>query len=243
MRAINQDCFGIATLPEPPRIKGVRRREKNATLAVICDGMGGAEGGEIASFLAKDAFIEKMEEKTAREVCEALKEALVHANSVVYGRAEGEHSLHGMGSTMVAAVAYKSMLALLSVGDSRAYLWHDGYLLLLTHDHSYVQNMIDEGRMSPEEARKSPRKHLITRAVGIGASVEGDVFYCSWEEGDKLLLCTDGLDTVSENELSVVLSEDAPPEKITEKLIDMAIMRGSRDNLTALLIENTKENP
>lgn len=243
VRAVNQDCFESVYLPSPPRIKGSHNRAREALLAVVCDGMGGARAGDLASRLATDAFVEKMKEKTSREACEALKNALSHANSAVYGRAEGEASLRGMGSTLISALAYEDTLALLSVGDSRAYLWHEGHLLLLTHDHTYVQGMIDAGKMSPEEARKSPCRNLITRAVGTRPSVEGDALYCAWEEGDRLLLCTDGLSTLTEGELAMALSLDASPREIAEKLIDMAIMRGSEDNLTALLIENAKENP
>ena len=242
-RAVNPDCFRIQALSEPPRIKGVRKREPEALLAVVCDGMGGARGGEVASCLASDVFIEKMKQKTAKDALGAMKEALVAANAAVYRRGCEEEALCGMGSTMVAAVAYGEMLAVLSVGDSRIYLWHEGSLVLLTHDHSYVQSMVDAGKMSAEEARYSIHRNIITRAVGTRHRVEGDISYFSWEEGDRLLLCTDGVTgALREEEISAVLSEQPDAKETVQALIDMAIASGSEDNLTALLIENKKEN-
>ena len=247
-RAINQDYFRTEVLTPPPRIKGARKREETAFLAVVCDGMGGTKGGEVASHLAADALIknliEKAKQKPSRDALGALADALEYANGAVYNAALQNEALRGMGSTMVAALAYAGALAILSVGDSRIYLWHAGHLLLLTHDHSYVQSMVDAGRMSPLEARRSRHRNLITRAVGTRPSVEADISYCCWEEGDKLLLCTDGIvGAVDEGEISSILSEDIPTEHTVERLIDTAVSRGCEDNLTALLIENTKENP
>ena len=243
-RATNQDCFLSAVLPHPPKLRGVRKREKNAFLAVVCDGMGGARGGEIASQLAVNTFIEKMKEETQRDALGALEEALSSANGAVYGAAEENESLRGMGSTMVAVLAYERALALLNVGDSRIYLWHAGHLLLLTRDHSYVQAMVDAGKMSAEEARYSLHKNVITRAVGTRPTVLGDIAYSYWEEGDRLLLCTDGVSGVlSDADIAAVLSADMPIERAARELIEKAVLCGSEDNLTALLIENTKENP
>ena len=113
----------------------------------------------------------------------------------------------------------------------------------MTHDHSYVQQLVDAGQMSAEEARRSAHKNLITRAVGIGAHVTGDTAYCFWEEGDKLLLCTDGLSgALSEGEICRILSEESSAEHTVKTLIDAALSSGSQDNVTALLLVNTKEN-
>ncbi len=243
-RASNQDFFASAVLSQPPRLRGVRKREKTALLAVVCDGMGGAKGGEIASHLAIDTFIEKMKEETQRDALGALEDALAAANSAVYSAAEENDALRGMGSTMVAALAYGRALALLNVGDSRIYLWHAGHLLLLTHDHSYVQVLVDAGKMSAEEARHSLQRNVITRAVGTRSAVLGDIAYSYWEEGDRLLLCTDGVSGVlSETDIAAVLSADMPIDRAARELVAKAVSCGSEDNLTALLIENTKENP
>ena len=243
-RASNQDHFSSATISQPPKLRGVKKREKNALLAVVCDGMGGASGGEVASHLAVNTFMEKMKEESPRDALGALEDALSAANAAVYAAAEENEALRGMGSTMVAALAYGRALALLNVGDSRIYLWHAGHLLLLTHDHSYVQAMVDAGKMSAEEARYSLHKNVITRAVGTRSAVLGDIAYSYWEEGDRLLLCTDGVSGVlSDADIAEVLSADIPIERAARELVDKAVNLGSEDNLTALLIENTKENP
>ena len=243
-RPSNQDYFDSAPLPLPPKLRGVKKREENALLAVVCDGMGGVRGGEIASHLATSTFIEKMKEETQRDALGALEDALSAANGAVYSAAEENEALRGMGSTMVAALVYERALAILNVGDSRIYLWHAGHLLLLTHDHSYVQAMVDAGKMSADEARYSLQRNVITRAVGTRPAVFGDVAYSSWEEGDRLLLCTDGVSGVlSDADIAEVLSADMPIERAARELTEKAVLRGSEDNLTALLIENTKENP
>ena len=178
----------------------------------------------------------------AKDAESAMTPALAAANRAVFEEANAKESLQGMGTTMVCALAYSDRLALMHVGDSRIYLWHAGHLLLLTHDHSYVQQLVDAGRMSAEEARQSRYKNLITRAVGTTADVDGDFAYCLWEEGDKILLCTDGLTGfVEESEISCILSEDVPAEQIVRELIGAANSRGCDDNLTAFLLENTKE--
>ena len=242
-RAENEDFFAVSVLESPPRIKGIRKREKNAVLAVVCDGMGGSLGGEIASRLAGESIEERMRGEMSTDALLALTHALDSANRAVYSRAKEDESLRGMGTTVAAAVAYENMLAILSVGDSRIYLWHDGRLLLLTHDHSYVQSLVDAGQISAEEARRSAHKNLITRAVGISTRVEGDTAYCFWEKGDKLLLCTDGLTgAMSEGELSLLLSADESAEDTVKALIKRATENGSKDNVTALLLVNTKEN-
>lgn len=242
-RAENQDYFRVSVLSPPPRIKGARKKEDSALLAVVCDGIGGAKGGATASRLAVECLTEEMKKPTSRDAVGALTHALSVTNRSLYDTAKRDEALRGMGTTMVAALTYENALAILNVGDSRIYLWHAGHVLQLTHDHSYVQEMLDAGKMSAAEARRSAYKNLITRAVGTLARVEGDISYCYWEEGDKLLLCTDGLaDVVEEREISSILSEDVPIDRAVRELIEAAVTGGCHDNITALLLVNTKEN-
>jgi len=241
-RMDNQDYFSACTVAPPPRIKGARKREKEALLAVVCDGMGGAKGGALASRLATETFMHTVMETRAHHSEDALQEAFAAANAAVYEKAQEDEALHGMGTTIVAALVYEKHLSLLHVGDSRIYLWHAGELSLLTHDHSYVQQMIDSGKMTPEEARHSRYKNLITRALGTAKETVADTVLCKWDVGDKLLLCTDGLiGFVDEAEMCSVLSEDIPAEQTVHELIGAANSRGCDDNLTALLLENIKE--
>ena len=243
VRAENQDCFLSAVLSPPPREDERRGRAESAVLAAVLDGMGGARGGEVASHMAADAFLDDITRASRRTAKGALKHATAAANSAVFACAEREEHLKGMGTTLAAVLAYDETIALAHVGDSRIYLYHAGSMLRLTRDHSYVQELIDAGRLAEEEARHSRHKNLITRAVGTRASVEADVALSYWEEGDKLLLCTDGLvGALRESEILSILSEDVPIERTACELIDAALQYGCDDNVTVLLIENTKEN-
>ncbi len=242
-RMRNEDSFGYCSLTPPPVIKGRKEKPVFGVCAVVCDGMGGARGGEVASRTATETFMQAMQEAEKKDVESCMQAALAKANRAVYEKAKEDDSLSGMGCTAAAAVAYDDTLALLHVGDSRIYLCHEGRLLLLTHDHSYVQQLVDAGRISAEEARHSRYKNIITRAVGTAPKVEADFALCRWEEGDKILLCTDGLTGfVEESEICAVLSENITVEDASRELIAAANARGCDDNLTALILENQKEN-
>ncbi len=238
----NEDSFGYCPLMPPPLIKGRRGKPAFGMLAVVCDGMGGAQGGEVASRTATEIFMNAMQNCEKKDVESSMQSAIAKANRAVYEKAREDDALTGMGCTAAAAVAYDDTLALLHVGDSRIYLCHEGRLLLLTRDHSYVQQLVDAGKMSAEEARHSRYKNIITRAVGTAPRVEADFALCRWEEGDKLLLCTDGLTGfVEESEICAVLSENITVEDASRELIAAANARGCDDNLTALILENQKE--
>ncbi len=242
VRRQNEDYFGYCRLTPPPRLKGQRDTVEEATLAVVSDGMGGANAGEVASRIATQTLLEKVRACGKKDAERAMRAAIAAANTAVYKEAQEDPSLSGMGCTVAAVLAYDDALALLHVGDSRIYLTHAGRLLLLTRDHSYVQELVDSGRMTAEEARRSNYKNIITRAVGTHESVEEDFAVCQWEEGDRLLLCTDGLTGfVEESEICSVLSEDISVEDAARELIAAANARGCDDNLTALVIENKKE--
>lgn len=233
-------AFGKETLDtsDPSREEDVAE----ATVAVVCDGMGGVLGGEIASRLATEAFANTLSEHYAGDADNALRAALQAANDAVYYRAAEDESLRGMGTTVVAAVADGREVAVLHVGDSRAYLFHDGDILLLTHDHSYVQELVDAGSITAAEARRHAKKNLITRAVGVGRTVEADLVHVPWTEGDRLLLCTDGLSNyIDERELLTIFSESTDLCILAHELIGAANCKGGEDNITALLLENVKE--
>ena len=237
-----EGAFGRETLEASPLMPNEEGVEE-AVIAVVCDGMGGVLGGEIASRLATEAFVKGLSEGYTGEADVSLGQALQAANDAVYYRAEEDRALHGMGTTVVAAVADGREIALLHVGDSRAYLFHDGEVLLLTHDHSYVQELVDAGSITEAEARRHAKKNLITRAVGVGRSVEADLLRVPWSEGDRLLLCTDGLSNyIDERELLAIFSDSADLCIIAHELIGAANCKGGEDNITALLLENVKEN-
>lgn len=208
---------------------------------VVCDGMGGAKGGALASRTATEAFVISMQGDTG-SVERAMRTALRRANGAVYKKAVEDATLSGMGTTLVAAVANEDTVCVLHVGDSRAYLLHDGTLFRLTEDHSYVRALVEEGRMSEAEAETSAMRNIITRAVGVKEKVEGDMGAFIWSEGDRLLLCTDGLSGfVKESEIWDVLLEDKDIGELAHELVSAAERNGGDDNVTALLIENKKE--
>ncbi len=237
-RAENQDCFAYSAL------QGRDKTGKDTlALAVVCDGMGGAHGGETASRVAVTAFVEKMAVEKKRDEG-ALKNAILAANTAVYRKSREEERFSGMGTTLVSALAGKKEVLVAYVGDSRAYLLHQGELRQLTRDHSYVQTLVDSGKITQEEAKHHPMKNLIMRAVGVKKTVEPDAFSVSWEEGDVLLLCSDGFSNeVSPDQTASILSlKQEPLSQRARELIGAANCAGGDDNITVLLLENTKEN-
>lgn len=212
--------------------------------AVVCDGMGGVSGGQIASKLCvekastviKKGYRNRMSVKSAKNL---LESAVSAANAVVFEEALKDNELKGMGTTIVAVVIIGSIAVIAYVGDSRAYIINDN-VTQVTKDHSLVQLMIDTGRITPEEAKTHPDKNIITRAVGIENFVDIDIEIVDISAEDKLLLCTDGLSGAVENNdiLSIVKEYN---EVSAEKLIEKAIENGSRDNITAVIVDSVIE--
>lgn len=228
LRHENQDAFGIFPL-------------KDAVLAVLCDGMGGEAGGKAAAEICVSAFRDAYdggEIPTADALCHTLS----FANTAIQKEAKRQ-GYDRMGTTVVAALVTPEEMTLLWVGDSRAYLLRDGELLRLTRDHSYVQELIDCGTISEREARNHYHRNLLTRAVGAKRRVEADTLALPAKEGDRLLLCSDGLfGMVEEKEILDILTEAESLALVTHELICAANFRGGEDNVTVVLLENTKEN-
>ena len=238
-RASNQDSFIID------------RISPSTVLAVVCDGMGGAAGGLEASSTACSVFADSVEAgldrltEKSKEVTPSLCVHLLHrgvdlANAAVAARAVKEPELSGMGTTLVAALILGGRVYVANVGDSRLYSVKDGVLSQVTHDHSFVQLLIDTGRISEEEARFSENRNIITRAVGTSPEVRCDIFTIN-ELPDAILLCTDGLtnmltpEEIGERFLSGVGGEDELRD-VCQALIDAANDEGGRDNITAAIV-------
>ena len=217
-----------------------------AVLAAVCDGMGGANGGNVASGICIDtleAYLRAHYDASLPDddALAVLAAALTEANHAVYARAHDDPALAGMGTTAVAALVRGERLLLANVGDSRAILFHDGVPRQLTKDHSYVQAMVDSGRLTAQEAERHPKKHLITRAIGISAHVEVDCFAERWTQNDVLLLCSDGLtNEVSYAEMAEMLSA-VPYAELADALIARANANGGHDNSTVLLLRQDCE--
>lgn len=212
--------------------------DENADLIVVCDGMGGAAGGQIASSLAAEVFADyvKSEYKSGKMLCSVLEEALERANEAVCKKAEENISLSGMGTTVVAAICTDECYTCIWVGDSRIYAINKDGICLLSHDHSYVQSLIDNGSITEAEAKNHPNRNIITRAVGTDANVPGDVISVRNDEMLGLLLCTDGLcGYVDEKDIADICKKYDSPEDAVCALVDKANGNGGIDNVTVAI--------
>lgn len=230
VRSSNQDAFAIGTMDD------------GSNWAVVCDGMGGANGGNIASRLAVDYFSASLKAGYRSGMSESsvknlLETAVNAANIRVFDKSRESKELNGMGTTIVAVLIIGKTAYFSHAGDSRAYSFSNGELTQLTRDHSIVQSMIENGKLTPEEARFHPRKNVITRALGVEESVSPEFNVYDLNDGDQLLLCTDGLTNfVDLGAIADVLSAD--PESKAEALVEVANKNGGGDNITAVVIEN-----
>ena len=210
-------------------------------LAAVADGMGGHRAGEVASQIAIEE-LKKLQQagpwSSEAEVGEALRNAFLQANQRIRELAASDRDLEGMGTTLVALLEHGDMVHLANVGDSRAYLLRHGELSQVTVDHSLVQELVDEGRLRPEEAGRHPQRSIITRALGVDVDVEVDLFTYKLQQGDRLLLCTDGLSgVVDEARIRNVLLRVPDPQRAAEQLVEMANESGGPDNITAIVLD------
>ena len=215
----------------------------SGTLAVgvVCDGMGGARAGNIASLLAVETFVDALQNQTG-EVPDAppalLQYAAEQANQAVFHRAQTDPDCRGMGTTMVAVILAEPTAYLLNIGDSRAYHISEDGIVKVTRDHSVVEDLMVRGQITPEQARTHPRKNLITRALGAESHIRADLYEKRLEKGDFLLLCSDGLsNVVTDQELLYEALHGGPPEECCRRLLDIALSRGAPDNVTVVLFQ------
>jgi PPM family protein phosphatase len=204
-------------------------------LYVVCDGMGGARAGEVASEMACRGLTGVIPaESGADELLRAVKKA----NLAIATRSLEENRLLGMGTTLTAALLSEDTVTLVHVGDSRAYLLHDGRLSQLTDDHSWVGEMMRRGELTPNEAAVHPHRSVITKALGTDTEVEPDVLEVPVSVGDRLLLCSDGLTgMVSDEELTRILAREEAPQDIASLLVQAALAGGGEDNVTVIVVE------
>jgi protein phosphatase len=205
---------------------------------VVCDGMGGAAAGEVASSLAVDDMMGTLTRRpgTAPLIADA-EQAVAAANLSIFTRAERSQKLSGMGTTLVALLVEERSAWILNVGDSRGYRLRNSQLEQITVDHSLVEEQIRMGRMSRDEAQRSPIRNVITRALGTQNNVSPDVFELEVEPGDTYLLCSDGLTReLSDSLIESLLSVGASLEEICTRLVSAANQAGGHDNITCLLV-------
>lgn len=218
------------------------RQADGTVWALVCDGMGGAQGGKIASAMATEcmehAFAATIDTlRTPKEIRKFMLKTVDAACEQVYKKSQSDEALTGMGTTVVCIVLRDGLLQYVHAGDSRAYLYHAGLLRQLTTDHSMVQELLEHGRITPEEAYNHPNKNLITRAVGVAEHVNSDYGEVSVSPEDMVLLCTDGLTNyVSDEDISGILSQ-TPFEQLADTLIARALATEGLDNVTVLLVK------
>ena len=208
-------------------------------LFIAADGMGGENGGEIASALAVSSVAPFVKERYAasHDLSLLLHQAVNEANRTVFQTAQSDAQYAGMGTTLVCALFRDDLAFIANVGDSRCYFFHENELEQVSVDHSYVQEMVNSGILTKDQARSHPQKNLITRAVGSERLVRTDVFCRRMCEGDKLLLATDGLTgMLTEKTIRDILSEETDCEQTVRRLIRAAEDAGGNDNITAILV-------
>lgn len=204
-------------------------------LFAVADGMGGHAAGEVASEIAITVLGEKAPHTPDAA---ALGRAVEDANRAVILAANEKRGRAGMGTTMTAAVLQKDRLVIAQVGDSRAYLLHQGRLQQLTRDHSLMADMIEAGRLTPEEARTHPNRSVITRALGSDPRMVPDLYEITVETGDRLLLCSDGLSSmVEDSAIESTLARTRDPQRCASMLVNEAIAAGGYDNVTVVVVD------
>jgi serine/threonine protein phosphatase PrpC len=202
-------------------------------LYAVADGMGGHLGGEVASSLALETIRELFSSGEG-----SLTEQVGQANRVVFQRSRADREVEGMGTTLTAVVVEGSRVRLAHVGDSRAYLFRDGELQMLTRDHTLVARMVEEGELTEAEATTHPHRSIVTRALGVEETLEVDEGLVEVRDGDRLLLCSDGLTgMVADQDIAAILREVADPQLAVDRLVRAANAAGGVDNITAVILD------
>lgn len=210
-------------------------------LFVVADGMGGHEAGEVASNIAVTTMEAHAPKSTSPE---ALAAAVIKANEAVLRGAQDGTGKPGMGTTLTAAFVFEDEATIAQVGDSRAYLLHDGQLQRITRDHSLVADLIEQGRLTEAEARFHPQRSVITRALGSDPHMQPDLYTLHVEEGDRLLLCSDGLcSMISDEDIEEILLDNPAPAHACDALVEEAIIAGGLDNVTVIVIDPLGDPP
>lgn len=229
VREQNQDSYQIEQL------------DKHTVLCVICDGMGGAKSGNVASSLAVDVFTQEIKQSwhpdmDAERLDQMLSGAVKLANFTVYDQAQQFEEFNGMGTTLVAVLIQGKQATFVNVGDSRAYCVDKNGIVQVTTDHSLVQLMVARGELTREQARRYPGKNLITRAIGTESVVTCDIFHRRMDRGDCVILCTDGLSNmIDEQEILFEVAHGEKKDQCCQRLLEIAKRRGAPDNVTSVL--------
>ena len=228
-RTSNQDSYAAGELPG------------SVAWAVVCDGMGGTNGGNLASSTAVKIISERISSSYRQgmsfsSIKNMFMSAIIAANVCVYDMSKENPELSGMGTTVVVAIVADERVYVAHAGDSRAYILTSGKLHQLTKDHSFVQEMVDSGKLTLDEARDDPRKNLITRALGVSEELQIDFCEEDISENDVLLICTDGLTNYVQPDEIYELTDDGKFYEFAERLVNRANNNGGGDNVTVVTV-------
>ena len=228
-REINQDYYYISS------------PEDEVELYILADGMGGYKGGEIASKLATESAKEYIQKEFSKinknkdEILKLVQNAMEYANNVVFEKSKESEELEGMGTTLEVCLIYNNKIYIGHIGDSRIYRIRNNVIRKLTKDHSYVQQLVEDGKITREEANTHPKKNMLTKALGCTPYVEPDIRARNMEKNDILLICSDGLtNMVSEEEMAKLVIQE--PQTAANKLVEEANVLGGYDNITVVII-------
>ncbi len=224
VRKENQDCFLI-------------RENDGYVIGVVCDGMGGARSGNVASELAASCFASHMgscmDSGDTLPLPELVRESASYANVKVYDRAFTDFTCEGMGTTLVGGVFSDEHAYIANVGDSRAYMISRGVIWQITTDHSYVEELVQKGIITREAAKTHPKRNYITRALGLGREVDCDIYALEPQPGNIILLCSDGLSNMlDDDEMLAAAEECSSPQELCSRLMQTALSREATDNIT-----------
>lgn len=228
VRANNQDTYRIEL-------------RDDIGFIVLCDGMGGAKAGNVASEKAAELFMAVLTERCTPELSESemanlLADAVTAANAGVYELAKSSPDYEGMGTTLVGGICTGKTVMLINVGDSRAYVLDDRRIAQITRDHSWVEELVAQGKLTREEAATYPGRNLITRAVGVDPQTAGDIYRVTLSEGQSILLCSDGLSgMMTDGEIALHHAQAESQEQACGQLIRAACGHGGHDNVTVVL--------
>lgn len=231
VRKENQDNFRI------------RQLDDNTALAVVCDGMGGATSGREASEIAVDAVTERIEsgyrsDAESNSVKNLMLTSVAAANSLVYSESRKDQNKEGMGTTCVAAVVRNAVAFITSVGDSRAYLIDSKGITQITNDHTYVEMLYEQGKITKDEMKQHKMRNVITKAVGTEKEVDVDYFEIDIQPDSVILLCTDGLSNYCSNELIFNFVYHKDLKTAADEMIEYVNTHGGKDNITVVLVKN-----
>ena len=231
VRSTNQDAYHIAKISD------------NVAWSVVCDGMGGASGGNVASLVAVGALSDninknynlQMEDESIKNL---LVTSIVNANVLVNQKSHQNTELSGMGTTVVLSFIKDGVAHIAHAGDRRAYLVNDNAITQITRDHTMVQYLVDTGEITTEEAKNHPKKHLITRALGVQETIDVEYNYVRLSKNDKIIMCSDGLTNLVEADEIFKTVKENNIDVAIDILVELANERGGTDNITVVMMEN-----